>query len=94
MCEVEYEPIPGLVVNSPPSWEVSKEFLIERYWLYAVRGSQLCWARVHHAPYQIESAQVTSLTQTLTDAATGITVPDCEPLVHFTREILADIRSH
>lgn len=88
VCHIEYELMPGIV--RPARFASIEDFLVERYLLYAYRNSHIYSARVHHAPYQIESANLLSLEQTLISAA-GLDMPDQEPMVHFTREILADI---
>jgi uncharacterized protein YqjF (DUF2071 family) len=65
-------------------------FLAERYLLYAFDGRRLSSARVHHAPYPLEPAVASDLTETLTGAA-GLPPPAGPPaLVHYAREV--DVR--
>lgn len=56
----------------------------ERYCLYASRGSRIYRAEIHHAPWQLQKATATILTNTLTPAM-SIALPDTEPLLHFSR---------
>lgn len=65
-------------------------FLVERYWLYTTWRGRLYRGRVHHAPYQVQAAEVTTLDETLL-AAAGIVRPDVHPLAHFARRVHAEI---
>ncbi len=64
-------------------------FLIERYILYAQRGTKLYQGRVHHVPYPVQAAVLHHLDETLLDAA-GIACPEESPLVHYARGV--DVR--
>jgi uncharacterized protein YqjF (DUF2071 family) len=88
MCELEYVPVQSVIKQARLG--SIEEFLIERYRLYAMRGNQLYCASVHHHPYRIEQAHLISVNETLTSAA-GIDLPASFPLVHFSREVLAEI---
>jgi hypothetical protein len=46
--------------------------------------------RVHHAPYPLQRANVTSLDESLL-AAAGIVKPDEPPLAHYAREVSVEI---
>lgn len=56
-------------------------FLIERYWLYARRGSGLYRARIHHGRWPLRQAELHALTSTLLEAH-GLPTPVDAPLVH------------
>jgi len=65
-------------------------FLVERYLLYSWDGARLRSARVWHQPYRVAPAQVTDLSQDLTDAA-GLGIdPDRAPIAHYAEEV--DVR--
>lgn len=67
-------------------------FLAERYLLYSWDGRRLRSARVHHAPYPLQVAEVSELDETLV-AASGLRppAPGAEPpLCHYAREV--DVR--
>jgi uncharacterized protein len=59
-----------------------EHFLVERYILYAAANDRLYQGQVHHRPYPLQSATLSSLDETLL-AAAGITRPDDIPLAHF-----------
>jgi uncharacterized protein len=58
-------------------------FLVERYCLYAVSGSGLYRARVHHPPWQLQAAELTGLNSTMLEAQ-GLPKPAGEPLLHYS----------
>ena len=76
-----YEPA-GDVFNAEP--ESLEWFLTERYCLYTTdeRG-QLQRADIHHPPWPLQPAQADIDLNTM--APPGVTLPDEEPLVHFSR---------
>lgn len=59
-------------------------WLTERYCLYTVYKSQVYRSDVHHAPWPLQDASADITLNTLATAA-GITLPDTEPLVHFSK---------
>ncbi len=59
-----------------------EHFLAERYLLYAYRDGRLYRGQVHHAPYPLQTATVTELSESLL-AAAGIARPDEPPLAHY-----------
>lgn len=65
-------------------------FLMERYCLFAARGTRLWDARVHHAPYPLRSARLASIQSSVLEAA-GIPEPVEPPLVHFAEHVAVDI---
>jgi hypothetical protein len=79
-----YGPTGPVAAAAPGTLEF---FLVERYLLYAWNGRSLSEARVHHAPYPVQSATVADLTETLTSAA-GLSQPSGAPAhVHYSREV-------
>jgi uncharacterized protein YqjF (DUF2071 family) len=86
-CRVIYEPgaAPRLAANDP-----LEAFLIERYRLFAFRKGEIWTGMVRHQPYEVRSAKVVALEETLLFAA-GVRRPDIEPLVHYAREVIVDI---
>jgi uncharacterized protein YqjF (DUF2071 family) len=65
-------------------------FLAERYLLYAWNGRALSTARVHHAPYPLQSAAAFDVHQSLTSAAGLPPIVGPPTLVHYAREV--DVR--
>jgi uncharacterized protein YqjF (DUF2071 family) len=65
------------------------EFLAERYVLYAMGKRHLYQGRVHHDPYPLQDAVVTTLDENLI-AAAGLLRPDSPPLAHFSAGV--DVR--
>ena len=81
---VRYRPMEGVIREA--SAGTIEHFLIERYILYtADEEHRLFRARVHHAPYRIQRADVADLEETLVWAA-GIRRPSAHPLRHYARE--------
>lgn len=56
-------------------------FLTERYCLYAADGGKLYRARIHHRPWPLHDAKLSSYRSTMVEAA-GLGRPAGEPLVH------------
>ena len=65
-------------------------FLTERYLLYAERDDELYSARIHHQPWPLQEATLTSLNSTMIEA-NGLPTPVGEPLVHYAEEVNVDI---
>jgi uncharacterized protein YqjF (DUF2071 family) len=80
-------PLHKATLASPGTLE---HFLAERYILYAQARGTLYRGRVHHAPYPLQRANVTSLDESLL-AAAGIVKPDEPPLAHYAREVSVEI---
>ncbi|GAC1435971.1 MAG: DUF2071 domain-containing protein [Thermoanaerobaculia bacterium] len=80
-----YSPVEGPV--APAKVGSLEHFLIERYILYAQDEDHgLHRARVHHAPYAVQRAEVKELDETLVWAA-GVRRADAVPIRHYAREI-------
>ncbi len=72
---------------SPAAAGSLEHFLVERYVLYAVdEERQLYRARVHHQPYPLQRAAVSTLEETLVWAA-GVRRGEEAPLRHYAREV-------
>lgn len=65
-------------------------FLTERYCLYSARDEQLFRCRVHHAPWPLRRAAVSTHRSTLLEAL-GLPEPTGEPLLHYAEELKVDI---
>ncbi|HEX8708678.1 MAG TPA: DUF2071 domain-containing protein [Pyrinomonadaceae bacterium] len=65
-------------------------FLIERYCLYSARGKKLYRARIHHQPWPLQEAAVSSFSSSMLEAD-GLPTPAGEPLLHFGEEVNVDI---
>jgi uncharacterized protein YqjF (DUF2071 family) len=62
-------------------------WLTERYCLYALNGAgNVLRTEIHHEPWPLQPAEVSIAANTMA-AAAGITLPDIEPRVSFSREI-------
>jgi uncharacterized protein YqjF (DUF2071 family) len=86
-CAIQYTPT-GTPGEAEPG--TLEHFLIERYVLYARRRAILYTGRVYHRPYGIQSAEVSSLDESLIEAA-GIKRPDEPPLVHYAAGVRVGI---
>jgi uncharacterized protein len=86
-CALRYRPTGEPNPAAPGTLE---HFLVERYILYAQNGQNLFRARVHHAPYPLQTAALLSLEENLV-AAAGITPPVITPLVHYAREVRTEV---
>ena len=83
---VRYKPVEGPAKPAAPG--TLEHFLVERYVLYAQDGDRhLYRARVHHQPYPLQRAEVTSLDEETLIWATGIRRPDALELRHYAREV-------
>jgi uncharacterized protein YqjF (DUF2071 family) len=67
-----------------------EHFLAERYLLYAPHRGRLYRGQVHHAPYPLQTADVSELKETLL-AAAGIERPAEAPLAHFARGVNVEV---
>lgn len=87
-CHVVWEPHGPVARAKPGSLEY---FLVERYVLYAGNASKLVRARVHHAPYSFQSAEIVELKDTLV-AAAGISVNGtAPPLAYFSKGVRVEV---
>ena len=79
ICRTRWAPFGETRTALPDSLE---EFLVERYVLYSQRGGQLFRGRVHHEPYQLQSARLLSLRENCV-AAAGFSAPQGKPHILY-----------
>lgn len=88
-AHIRYQPADGVIAHASPG--TVEHFLIERYILYASEDDGTLYrARVHHAPYPIQRAEVPSLDETLVWAA-GVKRSEAAPLRHYVREVDVEV---
>ncbi|HAF22572.1 MAG TPA: hypothetical protein DCK93_06600 [Blastocatellia bacterium] len=73
--------------STPDSLEI---FLTERYCLDSLHQGKLFRARIHHAPWPLQKAELVSLNSTMIESH-GLPTPTGEPLLHYCEEISVDI---
>jgi hypothetical protein len=86
-CEVEAMVTSEAAPATPGTLE---HFLVERYLLYSYSREQLFAGRVRHKPYPLQSGQVLSIDESVTEAA-GFQRPITAPLAHYARRVQVDI---
>ncbi len=73
----------GLIAQGP-----MEHFLTSRYSLYTTgRNGSLLRGDIHHLPWPLERAEAEFELNTL-PAAHGFTLPDCTPVLHYSRELV------
>jgi hypothetical protein len=65
-------------------------FLTERYCFYTTRGESVFRCRIHHAPWPLSSAEVSTYHSTMIESH-GLPAPDGPPLVHYAEAVTTDI---
>ncbi|MDP9193984.1 MAG: DUF2071 domain-containing protein [Acidobacteriota bacterium] len=84
-AHLRYQPVEGPVAPATPG--SLEHFLVERYILYAEDDRRdLHRARVHHQPYPLQRAEVSTLRETLVWAA-GIKRPEHPAYAHYASEV-------
>lgn len=78
------EPLPN---SSPESLEV---FLTERYSLYTEHKGEIYRSRIHHRPWPLQKANLTSMSSTMIESL-GLPTPVGEPLLHYAEQLSVDI---
>ncbi|MDQ2920360.1 MAG: DUF2071 domain-containing protein [Acidobacteriota bacterium] len=78
------EPLPR---SMPGSVEF---FLTERYCLYSENKGELYRARIHHQPWPLQEAELTSLSSTMIESH-GLPMTKGDPLLHYAEELSVDI---
>lgn len=58
-------------------------FLVERYCLYAVEGSKVYRARIHHPPWKLQRAELLDCHSTMI-AGQRLPTPSGDPLLHYS----------
>jgi uncharacterized protein YqjF (DUF2071 family) len=88
MCRVTSRPLTAPAAAKPGSLE---HFLAERYFLFADTGNgTLCRGQVHHAPYPLQTAEVSAWDESLL-AAARIARPSGDPLAHYAARVDVEI---
>ncbi|MCA1818335.1 MAG: DUF2071 domain-containing protein [Acidobacteria bacterium] len=72
----------ALGTSEPGSLEF---FLTERYCFYTVSGESVYQCRIHHKPWQLRAAKVSSLMSTMIESH-ALPTPEGEPLLHYSEE--------
>lgn len=79
-----YAPI-GTVTQSIPG--TLEHWLTERYCLYTIDGKEtILRGDIHHKPWPLQAAEAEIEVNTVA-AASGISLPDASPLLHFARQL-------
>lgn len=82
--EADYAPLGDPELAQPGSLE---HWLLERYCLYGVdRRRRPYRAHIHHIAWPMQRAEAEIRTNAMTEQI-GVTLPDCEPLLHFARRV-------
>lgn len=76
-----------LPTSQPESLEF---FLTERYCLYSAHDGHLYRARIHHAPWPLQKAELVSLNSSMIESH-GLATPQGDPLVHYCEDLSVDI---
>ena len=86
-CAVAATP-QGEIFHAAP--ETFEHFLVERYTLFSHARNRLFRGQVHHAPYPLQRAEITSCEESLV-AAAGIVRPDCAPHALYSAGVDVEI---
>ncbi|MGH9904543.1 MAG: YqjF family protein [Pyrinomonadaceae bacterium] len=65
-------------------------FLTERYCLYSEREGEIYRADIHHEPWPLQKATLTSLRSSMIESH-GLPTPKGDPLIHYAEEVSVDI---
>lgn len=65
-------------------------FLTERYCFYTVSNERVYQCRIHHAPWQLRAARLSSLESTMIESH-KLPTPKGEPLLHYSEELTVDV---
>ena len=68
-------------------------FLTERYCLYAASGESIYRARIHHAPWPLQQAELSSPLYSTMIESHGLPTPAGAPMLHYAEELAVDIWS-
>lgn len=83
--KVNYAPVGGLLQTSADSIE---HFLTERYCLYTTDSAgKLKQGVIHHLPWPLQKAEAEIFRNTMISSRLGFSLPDTEPLLHFSKSI-------
>lgn len=65
-------------------------FLTERYCLYSVNGGSIYRSRIHHKPWPLQRAEISSYQSTMIESD-GLPAPEGDPLPHYAEALEVDI---
>lgn len=65
-------------------------FLTERYCLYAAHRDEIYRARIHHHPWPLQKAELTSIESSMIESQ-NLSTPQGEPLLHYAEQLSVDI---
>ena len=65
-------------------------FLTERYCLYSENNGEVYRARIHHQPWPLRTATLSSLNSTMVESL-AVPMPPGDPLLHYAEEISVEI---
>jgi uncharacterized protein YqjF (DUF2071 family) len=65
-------------------------FLTERYCFYTVSGESVYRCRIHHAPWQLRAAEVSSFKSSMIESRL-LPSPKGKPLLHYSEELTVDV---
>jgi uncharacterized protein YqjF (DUF2071 family) len=65
-------------------------FLTERACLYTVSHGRAYRCRIHHAPWRLRAAEVSSLKSTMIESH-NLPTPKGKPLLHYSEELTVDV---
>jgi uncharacterized protein YqjF (DUF2071 family) len=77
----------ALGTSEPGSLEF---FLTERACFYTVSGESVYQCRIHHAPWQLREAEISSLKSTMIESH-DLPKPKGKPLLHYSEELAVDV---
>ncbi|MDZ7705240.1 MAG: DUF2071 domain-containing protein [Trueperaceae bacterium] len=81
--EGTYQPTGAVLEHN----EEIEHFLTERYCLYSAnRRGDVFRGDIHHQPWPLQPAEIDLTTNAMTEQI-GVTLPDDEPLLHFSRKL-------
>ena len=61
-------------------------FLVERYCLYSTDGDHLYRSRIHHRPWPLKQAELSSFDSTMIESD-GLKTPSADPLLHYAEAL-------
>ena len=76
-------------LGTPAPQDDLRHFLTERYALFVRRFGAVQVGRILHHPWQLEQAEADITTNTLPQSF-GFTLPDIEPILHYSHEIVME----
>jgi uncharacterized protein YqjF (DUF2071 family) len=88
MLRTRYTPGEALGPSEPGSLEF---FLLERYYLFSVRGGRVDKGHVHHVPYPAQRVEVAEFSEGLIAAAGLPQTKGLPPVAHFSKGVEVEV---